>query len=415
MTLRDLPDLSEGRRTFVYDVVVVGAGLAGLVAAARAAEDGARVGIVAGSPGDLGLWSGLVSADDGRYADGKATEFFLEYSARSGLPYVEVSGSMLTPAGRPRPCRLAPLAWKAGVVESWLGPEGEASLAGGLLVVGFTELGDYPAQPIACEAERRLGLRILHRSLSLGSSAGRGLETRLAYLFDDPVWFRTFLDTVGKVLSGEAASVRAVAFPPVLGLLRVDENLRELEARLGRPVFELPGLPPSVPGLRFWRRWRHQLERRGRVVFHLGRRLESAVDDGQACGLLLTRRAAFEARAFVLATGGVAGGGLEVRTGDFLTTGGFRPQDGPIRGLREPLLGLDSSGAGADWNTWGLTTDDEGRPNRDGRVFDNLFVAGWARQGIERTAYGSIQSGYTAGARAAERAGPRRTTEVAVT
>src|SRR5207249_3824029 len=43
-----------------------------------------------------------------------------------------------------------------------------------------------------------------------------------------------------------------VGFPAVLGLGRAQEIWRELETRLGHPVFEVPTLPPSVPGIRLY-------------------------------------------------------------------------------------------------------------------------------------------------------------------
>ena len=50
-----------------------------------------------------------------------------------------------------------------------------------------------------------------------------------------------------KPLLGEA---RAVGFPAVLGLGRAGEVHAAFEAGLGVPVFEIPTMPTSVPGLR---------------------------------------------------------------------------------------------------------------------------------------------------------------------
>ena len=40
--------------------------------------------------------------------------------------------------------------------------------------------------------------------------------------------------------------------PAVLGRERAAEVHADLERRLGIPVFEIPGLPPSLPGLRLF-------------------------------------------------------------------------------------------------------------------------------------------------------------------
>lgn len=383
------------RRVHDYDVLVVGAGLAGLVAAARAAAGGARVGVVARSTGNTSLWSGLVSANGRQPRRTPADDFFVHECRRAGIPYEECPGPLLSPSGQLRAARLAPVWWRSAAVDFWVGARGASDTAPRLLVVGFTELGDYPAPFIAAQAEQALGVRIAQRSMSLGRAAGRGLESRLAYLFDDRTWFTSFLDMAGKVLAADASPAAAIAFPPVLGLFEVERNLSELTLRLGKPAFELPGMPPSVPGLRFWRRWRHALEADGRVTFHLGLSLNGSAVEGGVCRALLAGAREFRARVFVLATGGVAGGGLEVRATDFFSlAGSSRPE---AAGLHEPILGLDSAGDGLHWNTWGLLTDAQGRPERAGQRLENVLVAGWARSGCERTAHGSIQTGYQAG------------------
>lgn len=53
---------------------------------------------------------------------------------------------------------------------------------------------------------------------------------------------------VAPLLSAQEAYL---AFPALLGIYSSREIVAELEQRLGLPVFEVPGLPPSVPGMRF--------------------------------------------------------------------------------------------------------------------------------------------------------------------
>ena len=54
-----------------------------------------------------------------------------------------------------------------------------------------------------------------------------------------------------------------VAFPAVLGIADPHAVWTELEQRLGRPVFEVPTLPPSVPGMRVFAILREALRRAG--------------------------------------------------------------------------------------------------------------------------------------------------------
>jgi len=371
----------QGQRTSDHDVLIIGGGLAGLVAAARAADAGARVGVVSLSPGNLALWSGVVSRDAGpgpgpgleaspgkgvRGDETAALRFFCDFSRRAGLEF------------QPRPDEdsgpgRSPLVL-LGDLSGWSRGGGRDDGRSGLLVAGFTELTDYPASLIAAAARRETGARTVYRSMSLGSAAGRGLAPRLAYLFDDETWFRGFLDTASRIFARDAASVRAMAFPPVLGHFRFRENVAALEERLGVRVFELSALPPSVPGWRFVRFWRHRLECDGRTRLYTGVRVTAAkIRNGHVLSVsdgLRTHRAG----AFVLAAGGVAGGGLEVAPEAFFAAAGAV---GGACGPTDPVFGLLTEGEGTRWLSWGIRTDAAGRPRRPGgRVLENVFVAG---------------------------------------
>jgi glycerol-3-phosphate dehydrogenase subunit B len=405
--------ITEGAgRALHYDVVVIGAGLAGLVSAARAAAAGSRVGVVAGSSGNLGLWSGLVgSGPPTGQAARSAARFFLDFTAAAGLPYRasppdRPAFTVLSASGRPHLCAMLPDMAAAGDIPLW--SAGGPDRSPGLLVVGFTELGDYPAGLISARAAAATGARVSHRSLSLGSAVGRGLAPRIAHLFDDQTWFSSFLDLSRRVLAPEVRGVSAIAFPPVLGLFRFRENLTALEACFGRPVFELPALPPSVPGQRLWRFWRHRLEAGGRTSFHLGRRVLESVTSGGRCLRVEDGLRRYEAEAFILATGGIAGGGLEVAPGDFFRlTGAFSPEADEEASLREPLLDLVTHGRGRDWLSWGVKTGRGGRPyptHGRARPMENVFVAGWQLGGEGPDALLSIESGARVGELAARRA-----------
>lgn len=443
-----------------YDVVVVGAGLAGLVAAARAASEGARVGVVALASGNLGLWSGLVGGRPaGRRPAGtdRALEFFLDYALKAGLPYVGGSPDLrlFSPAGHVVQAVAAPATMAATLPAraarrrtggdgrppfetSGAGASGAAATAPAAVVVGFTELGDYPAPFIAETAGQEIGLRVIPRSLSLGPAAGRGQAPHLARLFDDPAWFASFLESASRFVGAEARSAAVVLFPPVLGFERFAENLKALRDALGAPVYELPAVPPSVPGQRFWRFWRHRLEADGRVQLHVGRRVTATRVAGGRCLWVEDGVARYRAAAYVLATGGVAGGGLEVDPGTFFRLSGGpgegqpgalsgslsaesgdeapESRGGPAPAPREPLFGLATHGKGTDWLTWGVRVDGEGRPRParpgDGRAgsraLANVFAAGWVLgcgRGRPTGAYLSIESGHLAGTLAAGLAG----------
>ena len=163
-----------------------------------------------------------------------------------------------------------------------------------------------------------------------------------------------------------------VAFPAVLGIDEPRAVWRELEERLARPVFEVPTLPPSVPGMRVFGLLRSRLRQAG------GRVILNAVVHGaeRSGGRVTAVRARIGLRDvdhgcdwFVLATGGFASGGLAL--------------DSRWR-AREVALGLPVSGVPADerflpdyfadhpMGSAGVAVDRELRPEG----LENVHVAG---------------------------------------
>ncbi len=132
-----------------------------------------------------------------------------------------------------------------------------------------------------------------------------------ARLFDDPGWRAGFSARLAPLIK----SVDQVALPALLGLRDPHAVLSELEERLGRPVFEIPTLPPSVPGMRLFEVLQHALRAAGGklvigagVVSHqrTGERVVSV--DTATAGSDTT----YEADAFVLATGGFHSGAIAI-------------------------------------------------------------------------------------------------------
>ena len=229
-------------------------------------------------------------------------------------------------------------------------------------------------------------------------------------MFDDRTWFGSFLELSSRVLAPDLRTASVIAFPPVLGLVHFQQNLAALEKAFERPVFELAALPPSVPGQRLWRFWRHKLESEGRTTFHLGRKVLGAEKDAGKCVAVHDAHNRYEAQAYVMATGGVAGGGLEVKPEDFFHLAAEPARDdGPVH-LGEPLFGLLTRGRGQDWLSWGVKVDQDGRPYPVGEStepLENVYVAGWQLGDRHPDAMLSIQSGVRAGLRAARLAGGR--------
>jgi glycerol-3-phosphate dehydrogenase subunit B len=315
-----------------YDAVVVGAGVAGLTAAARLGESGARVCVLAKGVGSTHLAAGTVDVlghDPGRVeAPARALQDFV--AARPDHPYAVVGVDAISPAidwftecivRGPQPSyryvgdlernHLLPTALGAAR-PSALAPEtmaaGELTDKRPVCVVGLRPFRDFHASLCAANIAR---MGIEARAVELGLKVDRPDENALglARRFDDSAFRRAFADQLAPRLQGE----ERVALPAVLGLRDPHGAWSDLEERLGRPVFEVPTPPPSVPGMRVFDALRAALRSAGgRLV--LGAQVLGAERDGARVSAVRAdtsgRDTTYAARWVVLATGGFASGGL---------------------------------------------------------------------------------------------------------
>jgi glycerol-3-phosphate dehydrogenase subunit B len=412
-----------------YDVVVVGLGLAGLVAGLAAAGRGASTLVVARGHGTLRFRTGAIDVmgyRDGRPVASPADEARAIAEAASEHPYA-LAGDDLAPgleavraaaaaAGLTLEGTLAAnrlVATAAGTLRpSCLVPTSLSAewSRGRVLVVGPAGYRDFQPELVARvlpEAAARYGLALSCRALTveLPASGRRHLDgLELARRFEEP-GFRS--DLVGA-LRGHLEGITLVAMPAVLGMARAAEVATELSAMLGVPLVELPGLPPSVPGVRLELALAAALRRAGGVV-QVGPRARIGPDAGPAGWVELAtpgHPTRVPAGRVVLATGGLASGGLEMTIdGDVVeTVAGL-----PVRRDAGDLYGAAFLAAGGHpAHRAGVRVDAAMRPvGEDGEPLrPNLFAAGGllasADRAVERSADGiCCATGWRAGREAA--------------
>jgi glycerol-3-phosphate dehydrogenase subunit B len=87
-----------------------------------------------------------------------------------------------------------------------------------------------------------------------------------------------------------------------------------LEEIIGAKVFEIPILPPSIPGIRIFNRFKEWLIQKG-VTFLLGYSVSKATLKGKRCERIEVRHppviTSYSADRYILATGRFIGGGLK--------------------------------------------------------------------------------------------------------
>lgn len=411
------------------DVIVIGAGFAGLMGAAALCDRGLRPLILTRGNGTTHWSHGCI--DLFGYGHGRANEpieapmaaigdlvastpahpyalagldqlraaceRFRQIMADAGYPFVgSLDRNVMVPtaAGALRPTALLPITMAAA----------DMRLGGELLVVGFQELRDFFPPMIAANL-RAQGYSARSAYLKMPPNQGRldYFPTVLARLFDDPA----FRADVGAQVRALRSGATRVAFPAVLGFDRPLEVLRDLQARCGAQVFEIPMLPPSVPGIRIWERMKHALVAMGARVEIGSEVVRGEAETGESklrhiWSKAPARERQHRARAFLLATGGILGGGLVADEGGV---------------VRETALGLPVA-APPDQAMWfdaefdgehrlfraGVRVDARFRPcDEAGQVvYSNVTVAGASLAGAdaieERSLEGiALATGWAAG------------------
>ena len=338
-----------------FDAVVIGAGTAGLVAGARLAEGGARVCVLAKGVGSTHLAPGTI--DVLGYApervDDPARALGDLIAARPDHPYALLGVDAVAEALRWFGERVAqgPLPgyrYTGGLERNHLLPTAVGALRPSALVPETMAGGDAPSLGRVCVVGSRV-LRDFHAALCAANLAKAGIEARaieieieveradqnalgLARRFEDPAWRAAFAAQLVAVLGAD----ERVALPAVLGSKDPHGVRTDLEKRLGRPVFEIPTLPPSVPGMRMFEILRSTLRGAGgRLV--LGSEVVGAErENGRVTAVnahASGRDVRYVAPSFVLATGGFASGGIELDSRWVTREGAL---DLPLRGLPGP-------------------------------------------------------------------------------
>jgi glycerol-3-phosphate dehydrogenase subunit B len=421
------------------DVVVVGAGLAGLTAAIELADAGARVEVVARGHAATHWTAGGfdVAAPDGAATSASGLSLLRR---RRGHPYSILGADVGVALAGLRaaldaeglgyvgelddPLRAIPTSI-GGTRRAAILPasQGQALAPWGrgdrLVVCGVAGFKDFWPAAIAANLRRPAvwGVDAGERPervdpvvVELSGITGRHNLNALALAraFDDRAWRTDALGQIARAIEGLGRIGRGrIAFPAVLGLDDHAAALENASRILPLPIFEVALVSPSIPGLRLYQALGAALRRRGgRIV--IGEPVVGVMVEGRRVTSVsmsaAIRERVIRTEAVVLATGGIAGGGL------------IAGRDGRIV---EPVLGLPVEAPSyEDWladdpfdprghplESAGLRTDRDLRPvGANGKVVvDNVAVVGSLLAGqrylVERCGDGvAIASGHRAAA-----------------
>ncbi|QWW18851.1 glycerol-3-phosphate dehydrogenase subunit GlpB [Schaalia sp. 19OD2882] len=387
------------------DVVVIGAGLAGLAATIRLADAGAKVTLVTRGIGGLSLGQGTV--DILGYSPERVVDVPAAVTAHAAAhaehPYglttcdqvisaVKWFADLMGPellVGETTRNVLLPTAVGALRPTALIQPSMVAGVLDGrpLVVVGLRRLKDFPAALVADNLSKQTypgGTAITARAawvdleIRPGEKDSSGLVHARA--FDDPENLRR----LAQALTPLVREGEVVALPAVLGLDN-RHAWHDLTRMIGHNVFEIPLQPPSVPGMRLDRALTAMVKQRARLITGVsvvghqrqGKTLTSVTVDSAGGGRTI------EARHVLLAAGGFESAALELDS-----RGKLRDTvlDLPVWAPDGPLLHGDFWGPDQPLFRAGFRVDDQMRVlDEDGApALDNVHAAGGNLRGATR-------------------------------
>jgi len=403
----------SGSHDIKYDLAVIGTGLAGMSAALFAISRGLSI-VQAGSTGEIIFASGLLdlmgvhplqkkkfwndpwaaidalvrdfpnhpyaklSKEDIRTAFNEVLWFLQE----AGLPYnrrKEKNSGVITPMGTIKSTYCVPQTMWNGVQA--------LEKKSPCLLIDIRGLKGFSAHQIASTLRNRWpGLRTARIDFP-GTNHSSEIQTEhMASALVLSKNRKKFAQTLRRHIKHD----HAVGMPAILGLYRSKEVVAELENQLGVSIFEIPTMPPSVPGLRLKEAFERRLREQGVKLYSKKRVLEVQVSNGCFILSIGTTKTDHTVRAsgVILASGRFIGKGLHADRKHIRETifdlPVYQPAD-RASWHRDEFL----DPRGHPINRAGLEIDNHFRPlDSSGRpAYETLFAAGsilahqdWMRQ-----------------------------------
>lgn len=396
-----------------YDLIIIGTGLSGLMSAKTASDLGKRVLLVGKGMGSLTLFSNSIDilgeiSDSIDLKDGLSKWIdehpFHPYSKvglngvfegissflsvfKSNYPFKIVGNRNVfipTCGGTKRPTFMIPETMISGI----------SSLEEKTLIVGFEGFRDFSANYIARQNK--------WRGITIKIPEAKSHEISSIYI-SRLMERESFRETIAMEVKKNLKNESHIGFPAILGLHDPVKVKTDLEKRIGTYVFEIPTLPPSIPGLRIYNRFKEWLINKGVTIISGYQVSNVSLNKGRCEGIFIQDKKIsdfYSADNFILATGRFMGGGL-IATRERIIEPIF---DLPLIQPATPEEWFEKSFFDKHpVHMAGISTDSSLRPlwSKGGFALENLWVAGTILSGhnffYEKSKEGiEIATGYCA-------------------
>jgi glycerol-3-phosphate dehydrogenase subunit B len=390
-------------QSHLSDTIVIGAGLAGLITAWRAGIKRRKIDLIAkgwgvtywntgcidifgyqppdylkmvdspleflekfatSNPGHPYALAGLTALEN-------AVQEFQTLCQEANYPYhgaLDTNIQLPTSLGTLRPSCLVPETMIAGNMADRTP----------MLIVGFNGFLDFFPTLIA---DNLIAQGILAREIVLDLPILRNRKFLtamvLARLFDNPEFRQEVIDA----LKPKLGNVGRIGFPAVLGLMNPMNVMAHLQSSLGLPVFEIPGLPPSIPSIRLHNLLVSAIEQNHGTISN-GMSVSQVSSEGKLLQTIWSEAASrlkpHDANTYVLATGGILGGGIIANNNGYAQETIFGlplyVPEYPSEWMRAEFL----SDEGHPLFRIGVRTDSRFQPvdKMNERIYENLYAVG---------------------------------------
>lgn len=388
------------------DVIVIGGGLSGIFAAITAARRGRQVLLVTKGVGAIAIGGGTIDmlgydaagvpvrnpwetmlelepthpyALIGRQAVAQAAQAFLDLCAEEGYPYLgnlQENQWIPTALGRVKPSCLVPMTMNANHLKA----------AGEVAVVEVEGLKDYSGRIIAEGLAQCPGYRKKFSPVTLrtGIEDGRDLTA-----LDVARWLDTEKGKVSclEQLTRSVSPQSVILLPPVLGTRPDYELFNQLEQATQCRVLETVGLPPAVTGFRLRKLLVKCMTKLNVRMIEQSNVVRATIRNGRCSEIVtgnLDRERSYQAQSFILASGGLFGGGLQARPGQVLEGIFDLPVHVPAQTDHWSNENLFFT-SGQPFAQFGVRTDATMRPVDDAGeiLLENVFIAGKTLAGYD--------------------------------
>ncbi|TCS83186.1 FAD-binding protein [Tepidibacillus fermentans] len=353
----------------MYDVVVIGQGLTGMLSAIWTKEEGASVAIISQGTGRILQSTGVMDILPG--TEGTMNDLIRKYQIKGWNSLLVEGGidrfkTLMVQLGNPYQGSIeqpVEIVTGSGFLKSTaLYPTTVSPIPhkGHVVVVGFQEITDFQPSYVAENlASERPELTIDHFSISLEQRSHRTMtQLDAARLLEQKEVRNQVIQRLkDKMKESSIHKSDLVILPSVLGVIGWESVWKDFKNQLDTTITEAVGMPPNATAIRLHEQLHRETTRLG-VRQYLNSKVVGSKQGKQTIESVMVRNAnhtiEIKGTSFVLATGGILGGGMEKMASSITET------------------------------TLGLEVDQEGNLINP---YDNLYLVG-ASQGLRVTSHG---------------------------